>query len=75
MARDLDEAKRQWRLLREHGTRIEQLINRAQVAFTRVDGTTQAPDATTISDIITEADLVIPLFEDAFSAMKTAYTP
>jgi len=75
MARDLDEAKRQWRIVRQHGTKIEQLINDAQVAFTKVDGTTQAPDASTLADIVAEAAIVIPLFEDAFALMKAAYTP
>lgn len=75
MARDLDEAKKQWRIVRTHGAKIEKLIKRAQVAFTKDDGTNQSPHADTIADIVAEADIVIPQFEAAFNAMKTAYTP
>ncbi len=74
MARDLDEAKKQYRIVRNEGAKIVALIDRAQVAFIKDDGTVQAPSASTLTDILAEADIVIPRFEAAFNAMKTAYT-
>lgn len=75
MARDLNEAKRQWRIARAKGSKIEELINSAQVAFTKDDGTPQSPHADTLADIVAEADIVIPQFEAAVAAMKVSYTP
>jgi hypothetical protein len=72
MPYDLPEAKIKWREIRQLGTQIEQLINKAQVAFIKADGTSQAPHADTIADIKAQFAVLAPQMQAAWNDYKTA---
>lgn len=75
MAVDVDGIIDEWAKARSLGTRISNLARSAKSAYIDAAGDDVPPDATTISAIKAEAALLVPEFEAALVAMKTAYTP
>ncbi len=75
MARDIDGIIKHWHDAREHGTMLSGFAETIRAGYTKADGSRGELHPDTIQDIKEQADLVIPLFEAALVAMKTAYTP